>query len=258
MWLINEINRLMSRETSGLGSIAFLLVTGAFWLWMFIDAIRRGEHMWAFWIFVFPFSVLLYFFLVYRAQASSQVRGFELPGAQRRQRIRELEAQIHHLDKAHLHSQLGDVYFQQGKLTKAETSYRNALDRDKEDAETRSHLGQCLMRLGRSAEALPLLESVYSQDAKHEYGYTSMALAECLTALGRADEALEVWRWVNHEHSYARARVQWAELLISKSRGAEAKPILDEVIVEEAHAPVFQQKRERVWVRRARALRLRL
>ena len=73
---------------------------------------------------------MLYFFLVYRAAAPSATRGFELPGAQSRKRIKELQAQIHHLDNAYHHFQLGDVYFQRGKLAEAEKCYRAALERD--------------------------------------------------------------------------------------------------------------------------------
>src|SRR5690242_13846552 len=102
--------------------IWFVLVL-AFQIWMLIDAIRREEWVWAVCIFLFSrFSAALYFFLVYRA-APSATQGFQLPGAHDRRRIKELEAQIHHLDKAHHHLQLGDIYFQKGNLDKAEKCY---------------------------------------------------------------------------------------------------------------------------------------
>src|SRR5437867_11348460 len=83
-----------------------VLAMTAFQLWMFVDAVRREEWIWAAFIFIgFGLSALLYFFLVYRA-APSATRGFELPGAHDRRRIKELQAQIHHLDKPHHHSQL--------------------------------------------------------------------------------------------------------------------------------------------------------
>src|SRR2546429_4270072 len=167
----------------------FLLMT-AFQVWMLVDAVRREEWIWAVFIFIgFGLSALLYFFLVYRA-APSATRGFELPGAHSRRRIKELEAQIHHLDKAHHYSQLGDIYFQQGKLEKAEACCRSAMERDPEDIDTRAHLGQCLLRQKRAAEARPLLEGVVAENAKHDYGYTLMALAEDLAALGEADAAM--------------------------------------------------------------------
>src|SRR5687767_2841422 len=141
----------------------WLLLVFAFSVWMFVDAIRREEWIWAVFIFIgFGISALFYYFMVYRAAAPA-TRGFELPGAHSRKRIKELQAQIHHLDKAHHHSQLGDIYFQQGKLAKAEASYRAAMERDPEDLDTRAHFGQCLLRQKRAAEARPLLEGVVQQ-----------------------------------------------------------------------------------------------
>src|SRR5262249_23684626 len=108
----------------------------AFQAWMLVDAIRNREWVWALFILVAPgFGSFWYFFTVYRG-AGSGARGFELPGAHDRRRIKELSAQIHHLDKAHHHSQLGDIYFQQGKFDKADACYRAALERDPQDIDT--------------------------------------------------------------------------------------------------------------------------
>ena len=233
----------------------WLFLVFAFQIWMFIDAIRRQEWLWAVFIFIgWGITALLYFFLVYRAVAPSVTRGFELPGAHDRRRIRELEAQIHHLDKAHHYFQLGDIYFQRGKLEKAEACYRAALQRDPQDIDTRAHLGQCLLREKRAAEARPLLEGVVAENPKHEYGYTMMALAETLTALGETDAALKIWQQVTAEHSYARAKVQLAELYLAKSQADPARTELKDVINDDVHAPGFQRKRDRVWIRRAKSL----
>jgi tetratricopeptide (TPR) repeat protein len=232
----------------------WLLLVFAFQLWMFVDAVRRQEWFWAIFIFIgFGLSAVLYYFFVYRAGPSA-TSGFELPGAHSRRRIKELQAQIHHLDKAHHHSQLGDIYFQQGKLEKAEACYRAALERDPQDIDTRAHLGQCLLRQKRAAEARPLLESVAAENPKHDYGYTLMALAETLAALGESDSALKMWQQVTAEHSYARAKVQLAELYLAKKQPDLARAELKDVVADDAHAPAFQRKRDRVWVWRAKIL----
>jgi tetratricopeptide (TPR) repeat protein len=233
----------------------WLLLVFVFQLWMFINAVRRGEWIWAIFIFIgFGLAALLYYFFVYRTSVSSVTRGFELPGAHDRRRIKELQAQIYHLDKAHHHSQLGDIYFQQGKLDKAEACYRAALERDPQDIDTRAHLGQCLLREKRAAEARPLLEGVIAENPKHEYGYTMMALAETLTALGEKDSALQMWQQVTAEHSYARAKVQLAELYLAKNQPELARTELKDVVADDIHAPAFQRKRDRVWVWRAKSL----
>ncbi|HVM48962.1 MAG TPA: tetratricopeptide repeat protein [Candidatus Acidoferrum sp.] len=227
-----------------------------FQLWMLIDAVRRREWLWALFIGIgWGLSAVLYYLFVYRAAASaSATQGFELPGAFDRRRIKELQAQIHYLDKAHHYSQLGDLYFQQGKLDRAEASYRAALERDAQDIDTRAHLGQCLLREKRPAEARPLLEGVVAENPKHDYGYTQMALAETLSSLGQADAALVLWREVTEGHSYPRAKVQLAELYLARNETGLARAQLEEVLADDAHGPAFQRKRDRVWIRRARSL----
>jgi hypothetical protein len=231
------------------------LAITAFQIWMLVHAVRNGEWIWAVFIFIgWGITALLYFFLVYRASAPSVTRGFELPGAQSRKRIKELQAQIHHLDNAYHHFQLGDLYFQRGKLAEAEKCYRAALERDPKDIDARAHLGQCLVRLKRPAEARPLLEGVMNEKPDHDYGYTMMALAEALTALGETDNALLYWQHITQNHSYPRAKVQLAELYLAKNQPDLARAELKDVLSDDVHAPTFQRKRDRVWVRRAKSL----
>ncbi|HKQ37986.1 MAG TPA: tetratricopeptide repeat protein [Verrucomicrobiae bacterium] len=241
-----------------------LLRSPVFWvgtlfqIWMLIDAVRQREWMWAVIILVFPgIGSLWYFFYVYRGSGGA-MRGFELPGAHSRKRIKELQAQIYHLDKPHHHSQLADIYFQQGKLKDAEASYRAAMERDPQDEDTRAHLGQCLLRQHRAEQALPLLEGVCNVNPKHDYGHTLMAFAETLRALGQKERAIAVFEQVTENHSYARARVQLAELYLEAGRHEEAGRQIDEVLADARHAPAFQRRRERRWVRKAKGLLPRL
>lgn len=231
----------------------FLLIA-AFTLWMFIDAIRRQEYIWAAFIFFFPgISPILYFFLVYRNQPSA-TRGFELPGTYNRNRIKELQGHIHHLDKAHHHAELGDIYFHQGKLAEAEQSYRAAIERDGTDADFHAHLGQCLLRAGRPQEAAPLLEKIVRENPRHDYGHTLMAFAETLTKLGRKDEALAAWKQVLEHHTYARARVQLAQLYLDRGEKELARKELTDLLADEAHSATFQRKKDKPWVHQAKTL----
>ena len=235
-------------------STPIFLIIGIFQLWMLIDAIRRREWLWAAFLFVGSLlSAMCYYAYVYR-DTPSATRGFELPGSVDRRRIKDLQAKIHHLDKPHHYSQLGDIYFQQGKLDKAEECYRAAMERDPQDIDTRAHYGQCLLRAKRPAEARPLLEGVVAENPKHDYGYSQMALAETLTALGDADGAFKIWKQVTEYHSYPRAKVQLAEIYIARNQSDLASPELREVISDDAHAPTFQRRRDRVWIKRAKSL----
>jgi tetratricopeptide (TPR) repeat protein len=225
-----------------------------FQLWMFVDAVRREEWLWAILIWVFPcFTALWYFFMVYRA-APSATQGFELPGAGRRHRIKELEGLIHNLDKPHHYLELGDIYFQKGNLAKAEDNYRASLARDPDDIDARAHLGQCLLRQKKVDEASPILYKVCAENPKHDYGYSLMAYAEALRLLGNVDGAIAVWREVLKDHSYARARVQLGELYMATNERALAETELNGAIHEDRHAPAFQRRRDRFWIRKAKAI----
>ena len=229
------------------------LALTVFQIWMFIHAVRNREWFWAVIIFIgWGFAAIWYFISVYRS--SSSTSGFELPGAQSRRRIKQLQAQIHHIGNAYHHFQLGDVYFQRGKYAEAEKCYRAALERDGNDIDTRAHLGQCLLRLKRPAEARPLLDAVCRENYKHDFGHSLMAYAETLTALNETDAAFDIWKHVVENHSYARAKVQFAELCLAKQQPDLARVQFNEVVSDDAHAPRYQRRRERVWIRRAKKL----
>jgi len=240
----------------------FLILMYIFQFWMLVDAIRRQQWIWAIFIgfslFIWKswgLSAILYYFLVYRQYASGpDFSGFELPGAVDRRRIKDLEAKIHHLDNAQHHLELADIYFQQGKLDKAQIEYEAAYERDKDDPDIQAHLGQCLLRLGKAQEAYDLLHKVASEDPKHDYGFTMMALAETHMKLGSNDSAIQLWEMVLENHSYPRARVQLAELYIQKNELQKAKGILEETLSDEEHSPEFQRRKDRVWISRAKSL----
>ncbi len=227
-----------------------------FQVWMFVDAIRREEYIWAAFIFFFSFlSALIYFLLVYRPSGGGNpLSGFELPGAADRRRIKQLQADIHYLDRANQHLELADIYMSQGKFDLAEKSYRAAYERDDRDEDIRAHFGNCLVRNNKAQEGLPLLESVCAVNPKHDYGYTLMALAEAQTAVGQVDRALATWQQVLGMYGYSRARVQYADLLIKKQQYAEARKQLQGVIDDYPFTPKFQRKKEGVWYDRAQSL----
>lgn len=242
-------------EAGTWGSI-WLVPIALFQVWAIVTAIRYRNWFWIPVLLIAPLFGACLFFMMHASQAGPS--GFELPGARDRKRIKRLEADLHRLDKAHLHAELGDIYLEMSKLDQAEVSYRAAMERDPKDLDTRAHYGQCLVRLGRPAEALPLLEGVVAEKPRHDHGHTLMALAEAQAALGDAEPAIATWRRVTNSHTYARARVQLAEFLAARGDTAEARAIVASVLEDDRHTPPFQRRREQRWVRRARKLSRRL
>ncbi|MBT5925609.1 MAG: tetratricopeptide repeat protein [Verrucomicrobia bacterium] len=227
-----------------------------FQIWMLVDAVRREEWLWAVLIFFFgAFSAMLYFFMVYRAaKALDRGPAFEWPGAAERERIKQLEEQIHHLDKAHHHAELGDIYQKQGKLDKAIECYETACERDSEDIDILGPYGQCLIKLKQPEKAVTLLEKVVAENPKHDYGSTMMALAQAYAQLDATDKARVALEKVLETQTYAEARVTLAEIYKKQGMFEEARHQLQEVVEDEKHAPSFVQKKDKVWTRKARQL----
>ncbi|MDA7524596.1 tetratricopeptide repeat protein [bacterium] len=234
----------------------FFLIMTAFQIWMLVDAIRREEWLWSVLIFFFgAFSALLYYFMVYRsAKAMEKGPSFEWPGAAERERIKQLEEQIHHLDKAHHHAELGDIYQKQGKPDKALACYEAAFERDPEDVDILGPYGQCLIKLDQLEKAVAMLEKVIAENPKHDYGATMMALASAYSKLDSTDKARVALETVLETQTYAEARVLLAEIYKKQGMSNEARQQLQEVIEDEKHAPSFVQKKDKVWTRKARQL----
>jgi hypothetical protein len=55
-------------------------------------------------------------------------------------------------------------------------------------------------------------------------------------------------------HSYPRAKVQLAELYLARKQNDLARAQLNDVITDDLHAPGYQRRRDRVWIRRAKSL----
>jgi hypothetical protein len=85
-----------------------------------------------------------------------------------------------------------------------------------------------------------------------------MALAETYAAVGRTEDAIRTFQRVLEQHSYARARVQLAELYAKTGQLGRARADLKELISDDSHAPDFQRKRDRAWIKRARQILRRL
>ncbi len=245
---------LFSRDTlEGAMSNPLFLVVVVFWVWMFVDALRREEWVWAIFIGFFVISAIFYYFLVYRQDRTRVTGGtFELPGTSDRRRIRELEDQIHHMDKAYDHAELGEIYLRQGKRDQARECFEAARERDGEDLDILAMLGKCYLEQGRVEESIALLERVVEEEIRHDYGQTQMTLGEAHAKRGDLDAAIAVWESVLAGNTYAKARVLLGEALLVKGDTAAARAQFQEVVNEGAHTPEFQRRKDRPWVRRAR------
>lgn len=235
-----------------LGLLFFVFV-----LWMLVDAIQREEWLWVIFIVLFPIlNAPLYYFFSYRHRGGGGAGTLFLGGADRK-RIQELKQQIHHLDKAHMHLELADIYLRQKKVNMAEEHYLAALEREPDDVDAKAHYGRCLMHQKRFGEARRFLEDVCIEDPKHDYGASLIALGECEIELGGKEAAIKIFEEAIENNSYAEPRVRLAELYLEsgdQEKGDRARQLVEDVLREETLTPAYQRKQEAEWTHRARKL----
>ena len=239
----------------------YYLLCIAFHIWMGIDAIRRQEIIWALFIGfslffspALPIAVTFYYFWVYRSSQGSSLGTWQMSGSGGSERIKELQSKIPHLDKPHHHLELGEIYFDRGKMDLAEECFRAALERAPEDPDNRAALGECLLAVGKPDEARPFLDEVCLEDADHNNGHTMAALARSEAESGNLERAVECMETVLERHSYIEVQVRLCELYLKSGQEKKARPILEEIVDDADHAPSYQARREKEWIRRAKLL----
>lgn len=95
-----------------------------------------------------------------------------------------------HNDGPLLHSSLGDVLIDQGKLAEGMASYENAIARSEAEAGVYlNRLGNALARSGHHPEAVETFKRAISREPENAFYY--LYLAESYRALGRNDRAEE-------------------------------------------------------------------
>ena len=84
----------------------------------------------------------------------------------------------------------GFIYYQLSELSKAEQVLKHALSQDSQDVESAQLLGTTLFRLGRSRDAIPILEAIHASRS-NEPGDPNYILSLCYMDADRYDDARE-------------------------------------------------------------------
>ena len=90
---------------------------------------------------------------------------------------------------------------------------------------------------------------------RHDYGYSMMALAETLSAVGEQTPRWKSGSTGDGNHSYPRAaRCNWPGCMCHENQPDLARVELRDALADDIHAPKYQRRRDRVWVRRAKSV----
>jgi tetratricopeptide (TPR) repeat protein len=122
--------------------------------------------------------------------------------------------------------QQGDTYLRLQKYPEAEEAYRNAIQTNPENAESRLGLGRCLVMVGKPEDALTCFQEAMRTTPQFDLAY--LEAANLFLRLGNSQEALSVAQSLENVNPEL-GGVLYASLLVRLGRQAEAVASLKEL-----------------------------
>lgn len=214
---------------------------------------RRPDTYWI-WIILFlgPIGALVYLF----AEAIPDLgllRG-SLKVFPRRKRIRELEGLIRANPSAGNFEELGDLYMDDGKVAQARQAFDRAIGARGDSLDAFYRRGVCALQLGDATAAVPDLERVVAKEPGYDFHRAGGLLAHAYAQTGQKERAEALFREVTARSVASETYLNFADLLASEGKTAEAREWAQKVLDKKAAMPGYLKRRERPWFRSANKL----
>jgi hypothetical protein len=219
-----------------------------------IHFIRRRPDTYWIWIILFlgPVGALVYLF----AEALPDLgllRG-SLKVFPRRKRIRELEGLIRANPSAGNFEELGDLYMEDGRVAQARQAFDRAIAARADSLDAFYRRGVCALQLGDAAAAIPDLERVVEKEPGYDFYRAGGLLAHAYALTGQKQRAEALFRRVTETSVASETYLNFADLLASEGKTAEAREWAQKVLDKKAAMPGYLKRRERPWFRSANKL----
>jgi hypothetical protein len=219
---------------------------------------RRPDTYWIFIIlFLGPLGALIYL-LVEAAPDLSFLSQQSARGFSRRKRIRELEALVRVNTAVGNFEELGDLYMDEGHLPQARAAFDKAIAGGSATIDPFYKRGACAVLMGDAAAAIPDLERVVAKDPSWDFYRAEGLLAHAYALTGQKEKAEALFRDATKTSTMSETYLNFAELLASEGRAAEAREWARRLLDKAHGMPAYLRRRERPWFRKARKFLSRL
>jgi hypothetical protein len=236
-------------------------LTGLFYPWglllqgiAIVHFIRRRPDTWWLWVILFlgPIGAVVYLF----AEAVPDVgllRG-EMKVFPRRKRIRQLEQMVWDNPSAGNYEELGDLYMDDGRMGMARAAFDKAIAARSDSLDAFYRRGVCAIQVGDAAAALPDLEKVVNKEPGYDFHRALGLLAHAYARTGDKARAETLFRQATARSVASETYLNFAELLASEGKNAEAREWAQKVLDKKPNMPGYLRRRERPWFRSANKL----
>jgi len=218
---------------------------------------RRPDNYWIYVIlFLGPIGATVYLFA--EALPDIGLARQSLKGFSRRKRIGQLQVAIRDNPSTGNYEELGDLYLEEGKLQPARDAYDKAITARANTLDPFYGRGLCAILLGDATAAIPDLEQVVAKDPGHDFHRAAGLLAHAYALTGQKEKAEALFRRATAISTLSETYLNFASLLASEGRNAEAREWIQKVLDKRPTMPSYQRRRERPWFRSATAMLKRL
>ncbi len=145
-----------------------------------------------------------------------------------------------------------------GKLQLARAAFDRAIAARADTLDPFYRRGVCAIQLGDAAAALPDLERVVSKESDYDFQRAAGLLAHAYALTGQNEKAEALFRQVTIASTLSETYLNFADMLASEGRNAEAREWAQKVLDKKPAMPSYQRRRERPWFRRAKEILKRL
>ena len=214
---------------------------------------RRPDTYWLYIIlFLGPIGAIVYLFAEVFPDVGLLNQSFK--GISRRKRIATLELTIHDNPSAGNYEELGELCMDDGQLARAREAFNKAIAARLNTLDCFYRRGVCAVLLGDAAAALPDLEKTVAKEPNYDFNRAPALLAQAYTLLGEKEKAEALFRRATALSTSSETYLNFADLLASEGKSAEAREWAQKVLDKEPTMPRYLRRRERPWSRRARKL----
>lgn len=213
---------------------------------------RRPDTYWLFVIlFLGPIGALIYL-------AVEALPEFRDPGAfkflDRRKRQRELEGLIHANPSAGNYEELGQIYLDEGKWSRARECFDRSLAQRADSIDPFYRRAIAEVELGDFAAARDDLERVYAKDKEYDFYRAAGLLAYAVANTGEVPRAESIYRDVLRMSTLTETQLHYAEFLAKNGRKDEAREWINRILAKRRSMPGFLRRKERPLFRKVRIL----
>jgi hypothetical protein len=211
---------------------------------------RRPDNYWFFVIlFLGPLGAIIYLLVEVLPDVGLVGQSFKV--FPRRKRIAELVAEIRDNPSAGNYEELSGLYMDDGNLQSARAAFDKAIAARADTLDPFYRRGVCALLLGDAAAALPDLERVVGKESDYDFQRAAGLLAHAYAQTGQKEKAEARFRQVTITSTSSETYLNFADLLASEGRNAEAREWAQKVLDKKNSMPSYLKRRERPWFRRA-------